>query len=1247
MKLHLNATLRAALIAAITAVGMAMPQTFAEDTPLTITPTSWTGKHTNISWTEQTGDLTSWKLTFDLTVSNGNANDFFNISSNNGTAQAGWALGTTGTTLQLANGGRGNTAVITLTDAFTLNTPQAVTFQFVRDVDSEGVSLGTGTFSVTAKGVTKDYKVNSLTDTALVSGSRGHIWANGNPGQHQLANITLTQLEDHEVIIPTFTWKGESTNNDWSANVWNEGAAFESGGKAVFGAEGYEVVAITTAVNASGISVSEKGYTFEIGTAGSLAAAKANIEDGASLTIKGAGAATVTSLSGAGNFIIGASGNVTLGAASSYTGKVIVDGGTLNLGNASYTLGGLEISNGGVATTTRHDGTGCVTGDINILEGGTFRVIGGHDAFGYNGNQTDNIYMKGAADKIATLSLEQNTTNSVTMQTNLHMAGYSAIVSKEGTAGFNTHGCSITVEGVQNTIQLMNLRRDVTIDVAAAGTLEIAKVTKNSDGTKIITKTGEGTLTFKGDSLMNGLNVNKGTVQFTAGTSTLDALNVASDGKLEISGLGTDVTVGGTANTLSSTIHVNAATLHLNGTYAIDGNIGDMTISYSGGQDSHNGFRTSSGEIVVYKAEADGTVEIGEGAQITRGGVDVKDQLEDGVYTASEETDYTNFYVNTGTEKVSKAYSEHTPTAFTLAENTKLDVDKNVTATVAGSGVTSVVDIATGRELVGTAQNVKIAGSGTYALTGGSASLGTNVSLDDSWSGTVRLGGFGFSNTDLAPFMNSSKTSWVEMYGITGGYLKEWNGGTEAANIRLTNPGDDGIAWKWSDGTSGTAEPTIEFTGEWDGSGTFQLSNLRQNITFSGDISKWDGTFDYHGNHGTTLTFKGDASEINAAILNNGVNNATNTQKQFHLVVQNEATFGQDVAAYTLAVAEGASASFQGDATFHSMSGTGAVALGGDSTLAVADAVGSNVQISAADGATIDASLAPAQVSIAGTAHFVQGIDDANGVRLSTEEGTVDVKNNGAYPSTYTTGNGNMDVQADAVTLQSTATDAVSVDNALTVEKIINESEHELAVTNLVVNTLSTVSALSGNIDITSTQGDVVVAEINIAEGKQVFVHNGPEQTEVTVTITDTLVGGSATLLANLTLVGDSTLDVRGGGDNALTLGSTLTVDTTTGFINLDNDTLIALDALQVGQRLALVKAKDGTTLAYGGEYADTWFDGMFNREGSQYTLAGDFQVFADSDAFGLVKFSNTPEPTTGTLSLLALAALAARRRKH
>ena len=42
-----------------------------------------------------------------------------------------------------------------------------------------------------------------------------------------------------------------------------------------------------------------------------------------------------------------------------------------------------------------------------------------------------------------------------------------------------------------------------------------------------------------------------------------------------------------------------------------------------------------------------------------------------------------------------------------------------------------------------------------------------------------------------------------------------------------------------------------------------------------------------------------------------------------------------------------------------------------------------------------------------------------------------------------------------------------------------------------------------------------------------------------------------------------------------------------------------------------------------------------------------DYKLFVTDSEIGLVKSSNVPEPTTGTLSLLALMALAARRRKH
>ena len=129
------------------------------------------------------------------------------------------------------------------------------------------------------------------------------------------------------------------------------------------------------------------------------------------------------------------------------------------------------------------------------------------------------------------------------------------------------------------------------------------------------------------------------------------------------------------------------------------------------------------------------------------------------------------------------------------------------------------------------------------------------------------------------------------MYGITQGYAYNWNGGTVHANIRLTNPTgtNDNIAWKWSDGTSGTSEPTVTFDGKWDGSGTFRLTNNRQNVKYTGDISSWNGAFDYRGNHGSNLYFAGDATTVNIDILNNGVNSASDAQKRFHLHVQNSA----------------------------------------------------------------------------------------------------------------------------------------------------------------------------------------------------------------------------------------------------------------------------------------------------------------------------------------------------------------------
>ena len=102
--------------------------------------------------------------------------------------------------------------------------------------------------------------------------------------------------------------------------------------------------------------------------------------------------------------------------------------------------------------------------------------------------------------------------------------------------------------------------------------------------------------------------------------------------------------------------------------------------------------------------------------------------------------------------------------------------------------------------------------------------------------------------------------------------------------------------------------------------------------------------------------------------------------------------------------------------------------------------------------------------------------------------------------------------------------------------------------------------------------------------------------------------------------------------------------------IQLDEATLRALDNMEIGDTFWLIGAVDGKPMEYTGEYGEeAGYDSVFSRiaADSGYELNGDFNiVFSDTDAFGLQKFSSVPEPTTGTLSLLALMALAARRRR-
>lgn len=154
----------------------------------------------------------------------------------------------------------------------------------------------------------------------------------------------------------------------------------------------------------------------------------------------------------------------------------------------------------------------------------------------------------------------------------------------------------------------------------------------------------------------------------------------------------------------------------------------------------------------------------------------------------------------------------------------------------------------------------------------------------------------------------------------------------------------------------------------------------------------------------------------------------------------------------------------------------------------------------------------------------------------------------------------------------------------------------------------------------------------------------GNVETEAAVRVSGTAdFGSEARLNANLTLATGAVLSVADGG---LAMGSTLTLQEG---VLLGDSTLARVQSLRVGESTTLFRGVDGLTLG-NTEYttistedsilASPYFSNLSNNYVLSYTGTedGSLNITMISAA--------VPEPTTATLSLLALAALAARRRR-
>ncbi len=234
-----------------------------------------------------------------------------------------------------------------------------------------------------------------------------------------------------------------------------------------------------------------------------------------------------------------------------------------------------------------------------------------------------------------------------------------------------------------------------------------------------------------------------------------------------------------------------------------------------------------------------------------------------------------------------------------------------------------------------------------------------------------------------------------------------------------------------------------------------------------------------------------------------------------------------------------------------------------------------------------------------------------------------------------------------------------TISNRLIGVALTNKGTGTLTATNG-YNGFTSIKAEKGNINITnfnreSNQTALTLSELMIAEGKKVGIYTDNSlpaepsgNNEGTVTTQALTVGANATLNANLVLANGAKVTMAG----ALTMGSTLTLGTG---MELNGALLTSVTDLTEGNTVDLFTGVDGLTLGSTSYDADTSLELGTETLSTYFGNVTNPDIYLGYDAATNVVYAGVmqapvtpaiPEPTTATLSLLALAALAARRRR-
>ena len=289
-------------------------------------------------------------------------------------------------------------------------------------------------------------------------------------------------------------------------------------------------------------------------------------------------------------------------------------------------------------------------------------------------------------------------------------------------------------------------------------------------------------------------------------------------------------------------------------------------------------------------------------------------------------------------------------------------------------------------------------------------------------------------------------------------------------------------------------------------------------------------------------------------------------------------------------------------------------------------------------GSTVGNSLETGTITVTGTA--------GNNTKIST---TSDDVQYWADRTDFCILNADVEVSRDMADVE-----VFNLTNKLDNSSLSNAGSATVLVKNE-FNNLTGITASNGNIDIRKITGDSI-AKLTIEKEKIVGAHTGDSDGMTSLsnmaklTVTDAIImKGNSSLYANLEMVKGVTLTLDGYGDSAATVAGSLTLN---AGLTLAGSVLAAVDALEAGDSLVIFKSV--SELVFVDNLSE---DGVMTLSESTLSevdasiyfsnlTAGDYSIIYDNIGKIVTIQATVPEPTTATLSLLALAALAARRRR-